>query len=302
MYWRLHLASHLIRSTFILPDDQDQLAVSDSLQKVRFYDLASGAHYGDLMIDPDLLDNDIPEERRELLEGLKAPNGAYLPCVDFGTSHLYVSEDGKLRLIHDLNAGLTLEIDDQSIPLDVGHKRSVLLTALDRELGTIAALADDHYLHLFQQQIRINSLPLDTKARIRRLFVITGGSRVLVAEETCLKLLDTTGKVQRSQELHYTLGPVAMSPDGSWLMVGDADHQLLRLYNRDLILVRQQHAVDLLSRAKQVQLFVDTPAEAAPLVTLDITNDGLFCFAMAGIVCVAHIELMTELPQPRLLL
>jgi len=85
-------------------------------------------------------------------------------------------------------------------------------------------------------------------------------------------------------------------------MISDADHQLLRLYNRDLIPIRQQHAVDLLSQAQQVQLFVNTPAPEAPLSTLDIINEGIFSFAMAGVLCTAHIQLMTELPQPRLLL
>ncbi|HLA44134.1 MAG TPA: hypothetical protein VJZ27_11895, partial [Aggregatilineales bacterium] len=59
---------------------------------------------------------------------------------------------------------------------------------------------------------------------------------------------------------------------------------------------------DLLTSARQVQLFVDTPDETAPLVAVDITNDGLLAFSMSGVLCTAHIEGMTELPQPRLLL
>jgi hypothetical protein len=58
----------------------------------------------------------------------------------------------------------------------------------------------------------------------------------------------------------------------------------------------------LLSQAQQVQLFANTPPPEAPLSALDITNDGIFSFAMAGVLCTAHIDLMTELPQPRLLL
>jgi hypothetical protein len=219
--------------------------------------------------------------------------------VEFNSSHLYVSEDGKLRLIHDLDAGLTLEIEDNSIPLEI--EGSVVMAHLDRELGTVAGLTENNTLHIFQQQTRVGSITMED-AQLQRLFVLSGGGQVLIIESGRLRLIDSAGKTARAQQTHYTIGHAALSPDANWLMVSDADHQLLRLYNRDLIPIRQQHAVDLLSQAQQVQLFVNTPAPEAPLSSLDITNDGVFSFAMAGVLCTAHIDLMTELPQPRLLL
>jgi hypothetical protein len=263
--------------------------------------LDTGAHYGDLDIDPDLLDNDIPEERRQSLEALKAPNGEYLPFVELNASHLYVSNDGKLRLIHDLNAGLTLEIDDQSIPLDTGKKQIVTQAALDRDLGSIVAVTTECVLYLFQQQTLVSTIPIPGET-VLQVFVTVGGGQIVVVDAVSIKQIDATGKILRQQDVHYTLGPTAMSPDGNWFLAGDADHQLIRLYNHDLIPVRQRHAIDLLSDAHQLQLFADRPEGAAPLVSLDITSDGTLAFAMAGVICTAHIDLMTELPQPRLLL
>jgi hypothetical protein len=301
MYWQLHLASHPIRHVHLILGRIPQIAVSDTRRKVRFYDLGTGAHYSDLSIDPDLLDNDIPEERRQNLEALKAPNGEYLPFVELNASHLYVSHDGKLRLIHDLNAGLTLEIDDQSIPLDTGKKQIVTHVALDRELGSIAAVTTDQILLVFQQQTLVSTIPLPGEPLVQ-VFVTVGGGQIVTVDAHSIKQMDTSGRILRQQAIHYTLGPTAMSPDGNWFLAGDADHQLIRLYNRDLIPVRQRHAIDLLSQAHQLQLFADRPEGAAPLVSLDITDDGTLAFAMAGVVCTAHIDLMTELPQPRLLL
>ncbi|HLA44022.1 MAG TPA: hypothetical protein VJZ27_11335, partial [Aggregatilineales bacterium] len=181
MYWRLQLADYPIRRLHILPGTPGQLAASDSRQRVRFYQLDSGAYYNDLEIDLDLLDNDIPEERRQGLDSLKAPNGAYLPFVEFNSSHLYISEDGGLRLIHDLNAGITLEIDDQIIPLEIGRNASVELVALDRELGTIAAFTSDHELLIFQQQIQVASILMEDTNPIY-VFVKAGGDQILLIE------------------------------------------------------------------------------------------------------------------------
>jgi hypothetical protein len=299
VYWRLHLASQPIRQIHILAGASAQVAASDTRRRVRFYDLETGAHFSDLEIDPDVLDNDVVEERREGLLALRAPNNAFLPFVELNSSHLYVSEDGKLRLIHDLDAGLTLEIDDNTIPLEIDG--SVVMAHLDRELGTVAGLTEDNKLHIFQQQTRVSEVDLED-AQIQRFFVLSGGSQVLIVEQERLRLIESGGKTVRSQGIHYTVGQAALSPDANWLMVSDADHQLLRLYNRDLIPIRQQHAIDLLSQAQQVQLFVNTPPPEAPLASMDITNEGIFSFAIAGIICTAHVDLMTELPQPRLLL
>jgi len=302
LYWRLHLASFPIRNLHILEGSPAQLAVRDTRHKIRFYDLNTGGHYGDLEIDLDLLDNDIPEERREGLAALAAPNGARLPFVDFNTSRLYVSLDGDLRVIHDLNAGLTLEVGEEIIPLEMrGSRTAVRLAALDRELGTIAALTEDNVLHIFQQQMHINRIEMGN-AQILRIFAPAGGGHILIVESDQLKLIDMTGKVQRSHELHYVQGVAALSQDGSHLVIADADHQLMRLYNRDLIPIRQQHAIDLLSEAAALQLFEETPSLEAPLVAVDVTNTGVLAFGMAGVLCVSHVDAMTELPQPRLLL
>src|SRR5687768_14792448 len=99
MNWRLHLASHALRNIAILPGDPAQVAVSDTRRRIRFYDLDSGGHYGDLEINLDLLDMDAGEERRAELANLKAPNGKILPFVEFSGSHLYNSSDGDLHLI-----------------------------------------------------------------------------------------------------------------------------------------------------------------------------------------------------------
>ncbi len=301
MYWQLHLASRPIRRLSLLMRDPAQVAINDTRDRIRFYDLDSGAHYNDLEIDLDMLDNDIPEERRQSLAALKARNGGYLPFVELNASYLHLSLDGQLRLIHDVNAGITLEADGESYSLDVGAQATVLQAALDREFGSIAALTDAHKLHIFQQQTRMNIIEPSIE-RLQHLFITDGGSKIIMIGANKLMSLDIYGKPIRSHDIHYNVGVAALSPNGNWLLVGDADHQLIRLYNKDLIPVRQQHAVDLLSQARPLQLFIETPSTEAPLAALDIANDGTLGFALAGVIGTAHIDLMTELPQQRLLL
>lgn len=300
MHWQQHIASQPLRRLNILNGNPDQIAVTETRQKIRFYDLATGASYPDLEISLNLLDNDTPEERREGLSQLKAPNGSFLPFVDFQSSHLYTSFDGSLRLIHDLGDGLTLEIDDQSIPLDIPREKSVTQVALDRDLGSVAAVTDDHLLYVFQQQTQVNTVFLDA-APILKVFIKMGGSEIVVVYPEKLVLMDTLGKILFSQNIHFAVGSVAMSPSGDWLAIGDADHQLLRLYNHDLVPVRQQHAIDLITTAHRLQLFATMPAPAAPISALDITDGGVLAFAVAGVLCAAPVGMLRELPQPRLL-
>lgn len=302
MYWQLQIATQPIRSLHILGESPTQVAVNHTWGQYRFYDLETGADYGTLDIDMDVLDNDVPEERRENLEALKAPNQAYLPFVDLKDSQLHVSLDGNLRLIHDVNAGLTLELGDQVFSLDVPIESPVLLANLDRDLGTIVALTSDQQLYIFQQQSKVNVLKIEDEAPVGHIFVATGGGSIAYLTDRAIKLLDSAGSLVRKQDLYFNISCAAQSPDANWLLVGDSDHQLLRLYNRDLVLVRQQHAVDLISMARPVQLFVNSPANTAPLSEIDIRDDGTIVLAMAGLIATSHIDQMNELPQPRLLL
>lgn len=301
MHWQLHLSSQPLRTVNILPkDSHDIIAVSNSRDRIRFYGLSDGAHYGDLLVDLDLLDNDSPEERRAKLAELKAPNGAFLRFLEFNDSELYVSMDGGLRLIHDLQAGITLEIEDQVIPLNLPGNGSVISTALDREMGTIVALTEDNIVYVYQQQSLISTLPQEEE-RILKVEIVNGGSQILLVQPSTLRLIDTAGKTVRSHDIHYSIGPIAISPNGNWVAASDTDHQVIRLYNRDIIPVRQQHAVDLVAKAQQLQLFASVPAAAAPLAALDISDSGALAFAMAGILCASHVDRLSDLPQPRLM-
>lgn len=299
MHWQLHIASQPFRSIFILPGKPAQLAVSETRQKIRFYDLISGAHYLDLELDLKLLDHDSPEERREALNQLKAPNGMFLPVVEFQDRRVHTTMDGSLRLIQD--AGLILEIDDQTLPLDISPEQTVVAVDFDRDLGTIAALTDDHVLYVYQQQTRINTILLEDDLPVR-IFIKAGGNEIVLVYPEKLCLLDMKGRIICQRDLHYTIGPVVLSPAGNWLAVADADYQLIRLYNQELVPVRQQHAVDLITTARQLQLFTNIPAPAAPISALDITDSGVIAFGMAGVLCVAQVEMLTELPQTRPLL
>ncbi|NJL93706.1 MAG: hypothetical protein HC915_08215 [Anaerolineae bacterium] len=301
MNWRLHISNQPLRRVNLLPGNQPQVAVTETRTRVRFYDAASGAHYSDLELDVDLLDRDEPAERRAGLQQLRAPNQAYLPLLEFGSSYLYTSNDGQLHLIHDQHAGISLEVDDDIIPLDVGSDSEVLLVALERELGTIAALTGDQRLHIFQQQTRQSTFSLGDTA-VLNCFLVNGGSQLVLVEPDRLRLLDTTGKTLLTQSIHYAIGLAAISSNGNWLVVSDAEYQLLRLYNYELVPVRQQHAIDLLMEARQLQLFANYPADFAPISALDITNSGLIAFALGGTLCVTHTERLTALPQPRRLL
>jgi hypothetical protein len=296
MAWQLQLEGQHIHRLEILLGPPPQVAVIDTRYRVRFYDLLNGAFYDDLHLDGDLLDQDSPESRLAALEALTAPNGQALPMVHLNGCHLYTSQNGHLHLIHDLNAGLTLD----DLPLEMGSDLTVRLVDWDRNLGTIAALTSNNHLYFFRQHMLMTLLELE--AEVLNLFVTASGSQVILVQRDRLCVLDTTGKLLRQQEIYYRVGPSALSPDGNFLLLGDADHQVLRLYNRDLIPTRQQHAVDLLSRARQLQLFSEELSSNMPFQALAMANNGQLCFAMANVLCASHIKAMGELPQPRLLL
>lgn len=293
-YWRIQVAAFALRRIHILSHtNQTQIAVCDLRERVRCYGFNDGALYSDVALELDILDHDLPSARQAGLERLKADNGVYFPFVELNGSHLYTSDDGSQRLIHDLNAGLTLEDGRGSYPLDLGDQKVVVKAGLDRAGGRGAAVTPNSRLHLFQGTQPVRSILLD--APVEALYM--AGDTLIVIEAEHIKRFDQHGTLFYKQPLHYRSGPTALSPNGKWLLVADMEYQLLRLYNANLELIRQQHAVDLMNRARPLQMFITEPSFLTPIAALDINNEGQISFAMGGILCTAHIEMMTRLPR-----
>lgn len=293
MHWRLDLHQPFLRQIHLLGN---QVAVSANERRIHFYEVETGAPYPELEIMPSLLNNPVPEERREGFNQLKAPNGLFLPQVKFPDTTLLTSLDGGLRLLW--GETLTLEIDELAIPLDIPPQTTIEQAALDGDLGSIAAVTDEPNLYLFQQQTRLNRVFLDDPPLVK-LFITLGGAAIVLVYPHKLCLLDSVGKLRKIQDLHYHVGGAALSSDGAWLAVADADSPVIRLYNQELMLVRQQQVLDLITIARPLQMFSPLPA-VAPVTALDVQGEML-AFGMAGVLCVTPIEAFAPVPQPRLL-
>jgi hypothetical protein len=230
--------------------------------------LEDGTEQATLELDIELLDNDSEEQREAGLLGLKAPNGAYLPLVTLGKTQLYLSGDGQTRLIHDLNASLALEkalpgSQTASYPLDLGKKGRPRAVAWEPNRGLIAALSKAGVLHIFEQEKALRQGRC-AYAPPLKLFVMAGGEQLLLLNAQGLHLLDLDGQLIQHRALHYEAGAIAISPDGAHILMGDNDSQVLRLYDRELQLLRQRHAMDFLLEARQLQLFVPLCADFGP--------------------------------------
>jgi hypothetical protein len=302
MTWLVHLAAYPVHQLQLLGEPA-QVAASSLAQTIHFYALEDGTEQATLELDIDLLDNDSEEQREAGLLALKAPNGAYLSCVAFGKTQLHLSADGQTRLIHDLNISLTLEKAPPgqpvtSYPLDLGKKGRPRAVAWEPKRGLIAALNKGGVLHIFEQEKALRQWACEYSSPLK-LFVLAGGEQILLLNAQGLHLLDLDGRLIQHRALHYEAGAITLSPDQAHILVGDNDSQVLRLYDGDLQLLRQRHAMDFLLEARQTQLFAALPSPYAPISALSLDGAGNVVLALGGGVCNGQLDSMHRLAPTR---
>jgi hypothetical protein len=305
MAWRLHLTNRAIQRLDIIEGEPTLLAVWSRRDRIAYYDLDSGIYRGEQVFEIPEVDDRQGERWQSFVSGLKAPNGGYLPAVNTGAVTVHTTDDGRMRLYDAGAAGLYLEDDGKEARLDTGDaiRRAV---ALDRFLGLSAALDQEGWLHVFQQQIKVGAFDLGLTLREELMPVVAiarGGGAIFVTDGQAVVLTDSGGQVRKRLETHYLIRQMTCSPDGGYLVTGDMDTGVVRVYHgADLALSHQRFAIDLVAEATQVQLLADMPPPSVALSTLTVADGGTLAFSMAGVICVTDLTFMDELPRPQVLL
>jgi hypothetical protein len=304
MAWRLHLTNRAIQRLDIIEGEPTLLAVWSRRNRIAYYDLDSGILRGEQTFEIPEGGDRQGERWQSFVGGLKAPNDGYLPVVTAGEVTIHTTDDGRMRLYDMGAAGLYLEDDGKEARLDTGDstRRAV---ALDRFLGLSAALDQDGMLHVFQQHIKVGAFDLGLSLREELLPVVAiarGGGAIFVTDGQAVVLTDSGGQVRKRLETHYLIRQMTCSPDGGYLVTGDMDTGVIRVYHgADLALSHQRFAIDLVAAATQVQLLADMPPSSVALSTLTVADSGALAFSMAGVICVTDLSFMDELPRPQVL-
>ncbi|MBN1680423.1 MAG: hypothetical protein JW966_09020 [Anaerolineae bacterium] len=301
MSWHLHITDHPLFAVQLLYGQMSQIAAWTSSQDVLIYDQITGA----LLEKRHILYNGdtFPQTDgwRAFAHTLSAPNGAFFPSVTVGHTHVFASNDGRLFLYHDKNHDLYLDVDGQVALLTRDDDGPLAAVSLDRELGTAAALSTNGRLHIYQQHIYIGACDVAVEFEPITPVVLlpeTSGELVVV-DGVKAQVLDSAGKVRCHHPLPAVPGAVACSPDGSLLAIGDRDHTIIRIYDADLNLIRQNRADDLFQRAVPLQLLADIPAPDAPVNQIAIDDDGTFALSIDGGFCLTHVDYFYSLPRTR---
>jgi hypothetical protein len=307
MAWRLHLSNQAIQHLDILEGSKALLAVWLRRDQVAYFDLGDGTLLGEHVFNiysagglaVDTL------AREEFSKSLVAPNGSYLPVVRLSNATLYTTDDGQMRVQHRDDGNLSVESYGEEVLLESAEGEQLITLALDRFLGMIAALDEQGKLHIYQQTILVGvydlGLRLDDDLR-PSIAAAHGAQSIFVTDGQQIVRVDSGGQVQKRFSAHYAVGRLACSPDGNLLATGDVETSVIRIYEgADLTPTHQRFGIDLLTKARQVQLLADLPPSTIALSTMTIDNAGHVAFAMSGVVCVADLEQMDLLPRPQTL-
>lgn len=306
MGWRLHLSSQPVFAVQFITGDVPQLVVWDSQHNAHFYDLHDATPLGEKKFtESQPVAEPQDEAWQAFLPDLRAPGGDVLPTVYLKGVTLYQSRDGRMRLYHYQDGRLLLDIGDSPLSLHKENEGRFLVSALDRTLGLIGAYHEDGALHIFQQHVRVGTFEFDfvrgVDARLSML-APDGRGRLIVGDGERVVIVDAGGRVEQELAAHFTVGSMAVSPNGQIIALADIDDNLIRLYDHEFRQTHQKYAIDILADARQTQLIASLPGRKAALAALDVSDDGDIAFALGGVVCVSHREALDVLPQPRPLL
>lgn len=306
MSWRLHLTNQAITDLDILSGKDALLCAWSRRDRAAFYDLKTGVLMGETTLMFPSPQNREDSEWQNFVAGLKAPGGGYLPHVRTPLCDIYLTDDGRVRLYHTGGTDLFLDDNGTELKLDVQGAETFRLLTFDRFLGLTSALDENGKLHIYQQHIRVGEFDIGLDASPGNglfLAMSRGGSAIYAGDGDRLLITDSSGRTRRQIETHYVVGSMACAPDGRYVITGDGETGVLRVYSgEDLTLLYQRFAIDLLAGAKQLQLLADLPPFMVGLSALRINNAGVLAFSMAGIICVSDLSQMDALPRPQALL
>lgn len=303
MAWRLHLSNQAIGRLDLLPGEPALLAAWTRRDRVTFFDIATGVQVADYTLRFIDANDRQGEHWVTFVTGLAAPNKAHLPYVQVGQVEIHTSADGKLRLYRVNEANLYLEANGREIKLEADANTEFVAAALDRDLGTIAALDASGKLHIFQQHIRVGAfdIGLQSPDGWQPLIAISdGGQAIFISNGEKIVLTNSGGTVVKEMNVHYFMNAMVCSPDGKRLLTSDIESGVVRVYQGDdLLPTHQRHAIDLLMEATQVQLLADLPPLSVALSALALNDAGTLAFAISGVLCVTDVAELDVLPRPQ---
>jgi hypothetical protein len=294
MAWRLHLSNRTLLRLDILAHEQSPLlAAWVQAGRVAYFDLVAGHAHGEKqLIDPG---NRRPDHWTALLPELRAPNGLYPPVISGRQVLIYVDLAGEQRLYHETSGTVYQVRDTDERRFETSAAGGFVAAGLHRTQGLAAALDSDGHLHLYQGASKCGMLDSGLAETDSPAFLSVNGDppAVYLARAHHLLRVDAEGRILKQVELPYSIGAFAVSSGGMMVVCGDAEANVLRVYDGDDLRPHyQRHAADLFARARQVQLIADLPPTRAALNRVAINDTGTIAFALAGMICVAHIEEM----------
>jgi hypothetical protein len=230
----------------------------------------------------------------------------YLPYVRFSNQNMLSSDDGKLRIYQQFDDKLFIEADGEEEELRLVGGEKLLAMDLDGALGVFVGLDENFRLHIYQQNIRVGAFDVglkreeDSRASV---CVSRGGDVIFASDGRRLLALDTGGNRKKKIETHYLIGRLACSPAGGMVLSSDSESGVLRAYKgENLVLTHQKFAYDLLESASETQLFGELPPPGTSVSAIAAASKGIVAFALGGVLCVANVSEMDELPRPKTLL
>lgn len=284
----------------ILTGKPNLLAAWTAADRVSFMDLQYGTKIDDRIIELPSVDDRQSDAWLGFIETLTAPNKAFLPCVRTPVGMLLCAPDASLRLIHEGKAELFLVMSGRESKLELGRGTNLIAVNFEPVNGMIAALDSKAQIHLFQRQVKIGSFEtgLTFEDDLTPVMAIPdGGAAIYVSDGRRLIVMENTGRIRRSVDLHYALGSLCCSPDGKLVATSDLESNVLRVYRgEDLAATHQRFAVDLLADAKRTQLMAGAISGSAAAGPLALNNKGALVFAMGGVICATNIAKMRSVP------
>jgi hypothetical protein len=298
--WRLQLSTFPVCALHSLPGDPDLVVVWSSQHEAAFFDIDSGVFYGSLAVNATVRPGSNQWPR--FVEALRAPNGAYFPLALAPEAHVFSTYDGRLRAYWDRGQVLILDMDGQPVPLARDGEAALSAVALDRELGTAAALSVDNRLHIYQQHVYVGSVEIETEPGLfRALLMPDAADSIRIVDTRRIQVLDFGGIRLHAQDAPSPVEAAAVSPNGQRLVIGCQAEAMIRVYDAALHLVRQGTVYDVWAQADPVQLWVDAPPPDAAFEAMCLTDEGRLTFVWGGVLCCVYLDALELVPHARTL-
>jgi hypothetical protein len=300
MTWRIHLPHPIIRRIDLLAGEKTVVAVWTQPDRVHYYDQRNGSLLGERVVEKLAFTERQDDRWRIFLNGLVAPNAVFLPFVRAQGLAIYVTSDGRVRLLQSSDK-LFLELGGKEAPLHVEKDSPLVALDMDRQSGAVVGVDSTGKLHVFQQRLYagIYDLGLQVEPDMPlRLLVTDGAKRTYITDGQSLLMIDEMGKVRKRVELHYSPGSWAASPDGKLVAISDVEIGVIRLYDGvTLMPTHQRFAIDLAADARRLNPAAGTqPPTISPSV-LSLTSRGVIAFALGALLCVTSATKMRPIPQ-----